>query len=55
MPKAVFTMSGDIADFDRIDNVYKTLKREGEKMLTNWEIKVTAEYSETQAGVVKTS
>jgi len=53
MPKAEFIISGEIDDFSRIDNVYNTLKREGAKLFVNWEIKVTAEYSETQAGVVK--
>ena len=48
-------MTGEITAFDRIDDVYKALKREGIKLLTNWEISVKAEFSENQEGVIKTS
>jgi len=48
MPRTTFTITGDISDFDRIDNLYKNLKREGNKALTNWEIKVDAFYTESQ-------
>jgi len=48
MPRTTFTITGDISDFERIDNLYRKLKLEGGKMLTNWEIKVQAFYEETQ-------
>lgn len=47
-PKATFEITGEIEDFTRLDNVYTTLKREGEKLLKNYVIKVTAEYEETK-------
>lgn len=50
MPKCSFIMSGEINDFSRIDNVYATLKREGAKLLKDWKLDVTAEFSETQSG-----
>jgi len=50
VPRATFTMTGDIENFDRIDNVFKALKREGEKLLKNWTIKVDAEYTESEKG-----
>lgn len=49
MPRAVFTISGDITAFDRVDNVYNALKREGVKLLENWEIRVVLDYHESQA------
>lgn len=48
MPQASFVIKGDIADFTRLDNLYKSLKREGEKLLTNWTIDVEVKYSEKQ-------
>ena len=51
MPRAEFNMIGDIAAFDKIDNVYTALKREGAKLLTNWELTVKAEFTETQEGI----
>ena len=48
MPRATYTITGDIKEFDRIDNLYTTLKREGAKMLENWEISVTAAYTERE-------
>lgn len=49
MARATFTIIGEIGEFDRIDNLYRALKREGQKALTNWEIRVQAEYVETEA------
>lgn len=48
MPKATFKITGEIEAFDRIDNLYRTLKREGSKMLKNWVIEVDADYTEKQ-------
>ena len=48
MPKCNVTMTGEIQDFDRLDNVYNNLKREGAKLLKNWEIKIQAEFTEKQ-------
>jgi hypothetical protein len=45
---ATFTITGEIADFSRLDDVYKVLKREGAKLLKNWTLTVTAEYTESQ-------
>ena len=46
MPKAVFTIEGEIGDFTRIDNLYRSLKREGEKLLKDWTIKLDVSYQE---------
>ncbi len=43
-----FTITGEISDFNRIDNVFSALKREGAKLLKNYTIEVTASYTETQ-------
>lgn len=48
MPRAKFTIEGEINEFERIDNLYRSLKREGSKMLKNWTIEVTAEYTEIE-------
>jgi len=47
-PIAKFEISGEIDDFTRLDNLYRTMKREGEKLLKNYTIKVSAEYEETK-------
>lgn len=48
MPKATFTIEGQIGDFTRIDNLYTSLKREGQKLLKEWTIKLDVEYQEKQ-------
>ena len=53
MPKATLTITGDIQDFGRVDNVYTSLKREGSKLLRNWTINVSVDFEETQASGVK--
>jgi len=45
-PTASITIKGEIEDFTRIDNVYKSFKREGMKFLSNAEITVTIDYTE---------
>ncbi len=46
MPKATFQISGEIKDFSRVDNIYRTMKREGEKLLDDWEIKFDVTFEE---------
>lgn len=46
MPEATFTITGSIEDFTRLDNLYKSLKREAEKLLSGWELNVKVQYSE---------
>lgn len=46
MPESVFIIRGTIEDFTRLDNLYKALKREGEKLLDNWSINVEVKYTE---------
>lgn len=48
MPQATFIIRGAIEDFTRLDNLYKSLKREGEKLLTEWTIDVEVKYTEKQ-------
>jgi len=51
MPKSTFVITGDVADFTRLDNLYKSLKREGEKLLKNWNIEVKVEYTEKEGEI----
>ncbi|MBA7608308.1 hypothetical protein ES703_15485 [subsurface metagenome] len=51
MPEAIFTIKGKIVDFTRLDNLYKSLKREAEKLLTDWEMNVEVKYSEKKGEV----
>lgn len=46
MPKCTFTIEGEIGDFTRIDNLYRSLKREGDKLLTDWTIRLNIAYTE---------
>jgi len=45
-PEVKVILTGKITDFARIDNVYTTLKREGQKLLKNWSIDIDVKYSE---------
>ena len=47
VPRTSFKITGDIKDFERLDNLYRKLKSEGEKLLDNWQIEMSAEYTET--------
>lgn len=46
MPEATFIISGSIDDFTRLDNLYKALKREAEKLLKDWTMNVQVKYTE---------
>lgn len=46
MPEATFNIKGEIEDFTRLDNLYKSLKREAEKLLSSWTIDIKVEYTE---------
>ncbi len=46
--RATFIITGDIEAFDRVDNLFRALKREGAKALKNWEIKIDATYEEKE-------
>lgn len=48
MPQAVFKIEGKIADFTRLDNVYRSIKREAEKLLAGWKLSVSVTYEEKQ-------
>lgn len=48
MPEAQFIIKGNIADFTQLDNLYRSLKREANKLLEKWEMNVEVKYSETQ-------
>lgn len=51
MPEATFIITGSVEDFTRLDNLYKSLKREGDKLLSDWEIKVEVKYSEKKGEI----
>ncbi len=46
MPQCNITITGDIKDFTRADNLYTVLKREVEKFLTSWKIEVDIKFME---------
>jgi len=48
VPEAKITISGNIEDFTRLDNVYRSLKREAEKLLSGWKMDIAVSYVETQ-------
>lgn len=48
MPQAIITIEGNIEDFTRLDNVYRSIKRESEKLLKDWKLKINVVYSEAQ-------
>jgi len=48
MARAKFTITGDVSEFERVDNLYRSMKREGAKMLKNWVIDMSVEYSEKE-------
>ena len=41
------TLKGSIADFDRLDNIYRTLKREAPKLLSNYTLEIVMSYKES--------
>lgn len=47
-PEVIVILTGKIADFARIDNVYTSLKREGAKLLKDWKIDIDVKFSETE-------
>ena len=51
MPLATITITGNIADFTRLDNLYTALKREGSKLLKSWSINVDVKYSEKEGEI----
>jgi len=48
VPQAIIKISGTIDDFTRMDNVYRSLKREAGKLLTGWKLEIEVKYEETQ-------
>ncbi|MBA7520714.1 hypothetical protein ES705_12810 [subsurface metagenome] len=48
MPECVFNITGSIADFTRLDNLYSSLRREADKALKEWTIAAEIKYSEKQ-------
>jgi len=50
-PKASFKITGEIENFNRVDNLEATMKREGKKLLKNWNIEIEVFYSESETGV----
>ena len=48
MPEATFNITGNIEDFTRLDNLYASLKRESNKLLSSWKITIDVKYNESQ-------
>lgn len=51
--KAKFIIEGEIEDFTWVDNLYRSLKREGSRLLKNWTITVDAKYIESKGDIEK--
>ncbi len=51
MPEATFILRGSIKDFTRTDNLFKSLKREADKLLEEWTIDVELKYSEKKGEI----
>ena len=48
MPESSYIIRGTVKDFTRVDNLYASLKREANKMLTGWTISVEVKYTEKE-------
>lgn len=48
MPECTFIIRGAIEDFTRLDNLYKSLLRESDKLLDKWTLNVEVKYTEVQ-------
>ena len=48
MPQFTAVISGDIEDFGRVDNAFAAFKREAEKALKKWKVRVDLNYEESQ-------
>jgi len=46
MPESTYIIRGTVIDFTRVDNLFASMKREAEKMLTDWTIDVEVKYTE---------
>ena len=46
MPQVKITVTGNIKDFDRLDNVYRTFKRETDQALDDWVLQIDVDYTE---------
>jgi len=51
VPQAEFKITGEIEDFTRVDNIYRTMKREGEKLLKNWKVEFKVNYVESEGDI----
>ena len=51
MPECTFTITGNIKDFTRLDNIYKAFIREADKGLSSWIMSAAVKYSEKQGEV----
>jgi len=45
-PQCTFIIRGAIEDFTRLDNLYKSLLRESDKLLSDWTLDVEVKYTE---------
>jgi hypothetical protein len=52
MVNCTFKIKGEIKDFNRIDNVYASLKKQTQQLLEGWEIEIDVNFVE-RAGTVE--
>jgi len=45
-PELTVTITGDVADFGRVDNAFAAFRREAQKLLENWKIVLDLKYEE---------
>jgi len=48
MPDTTVIIRGTVEDFTRFDNLYKSLKRESEKLLKDWTFDIEVKYTEKE-------
>jgi len=48
MIRTTFKITGDIEDFARVDNLYKVMKREGDKLMKKWELEIDVTFIEKE-------
>jgi len=48
MPELMFKITGTIKDFNRVDNAFAAIRTQTVKLLTDWAITLSVEYTEKQ-------
>ena len=46
MPNCTFKIDGEIQNFSRIEDAFKAIRTQSEKLLNNWKIELNVQYTE---------